>query len=332
MRARCTAASVQGTQARVWILALAIALPACGPRTPSSRARPGSQEHQATTASILRDYVTDPELAAEEADKGCQRILSAAPNVTEICCALGLSRCLVGRTRYCTYPPAVAGVTSIGALNDLNVETLLGLAPDMVLVSGTSRAIADRIARLGVRFETVPDVSLNDLYEGIRRVGELSGRTQTADGLIAAVRADLATVAARFAGGPSERVLIATAPLRDPPGPVDAAGPSSFYDDLLGLGGYANALPPGTRPFSSVTLEAVLRADPDVIVELVPDVAARPLGDADALRIWARVGDLKAVAAGRVYTLVGPQHFVLGPRIAQTFEALCELIHRGESE
>jgi iron complex transport system substrate-binding protein len=271
-------------------------------------------------------------LAAEEADKACQRILSTAPSATETCCALGLARCLVGRTRYCTYPPAVASVTSIGALNDLNVETLLGLAPDMVLVSGTSRAITDRIARLGVRFETVPDVSLNDLYEGIRRVGELCGRPQTADGLIAAVRADLGAVAARFAAGPSERVLIATAPLRDPPGPVDAAGPGSFYDDLLHLGGHANALPPGSRPFSSVTLEAVLHADPDVIVELVPDAAARPLGDADALRIWAKVGDLKAVAAGRVYTLVGPQHFVLGPRIARTFEALCELIHRGESE
>jgi len=80
------------------------------------------------------------------------------------------------------------------------------------------------------------------------------------------------------------------------------------------------------RPFGRLGLEFILQADPDVIVEVVPDEAARPAGAADALRVWSKVGPLQAVAGRRVYVLAGPQYTVLGPRIAQTFEALCRAV------
>ncbi len=255
-----------------------------------------------------------------------QRLLSAAPNVTEICCALGLTDRLVGRTRYCTYPPAVKAVPSIGALNDLNVEALLELDPDLVLVAGTSRAISERLSRLGLRQESLPDDTLGDLFTSIARVGELSGRQERARLLAADIRAELDGIAARCAEREPARVLIVTAPLPDPPTQITAAGPGSFYDDLLRLAGHTNAVEAGGRPFAPVALEFILHADPDVIIELAPDANGRSAGDIDARRVWAKVGPLKAVAAGRVHVLVDPSHFILGPRIGRTFEALCQAI------
>ena len=283
----------------------------------------------ASDRSGLHDWVLRPAGAAEEQRVPCPRLLSAAPNVTEICCALGLADCLVGRTRYCTYPPAIEAVPSIGALNDLNVEALLQLRPEMIVVSGTSRAVSDRLSRLGLRFESVPDDSLADLFTAIERIGVLTGRTATARRLRDALQADLDTVARRFAGGPTARVLILTGPLPDPPMQVDAAGPGSFYEDLLRCAGHRNVAESAGRPWTPLSLEFVLRADPDVIVELAPDRSVRPAGDNDARRVWAKVGPLRAVQQQRVHVLVGPQYFVLGPRIAYTFEALCETI-RGE--
>jgi iron complex transport system substrate-binding protein len=284
---------------------------------------------QSTTPSStagLTDRVASPIVADVERSAACLRLLSAAPNVTEICCALGLRDCLVGRTRYCTYPPSIEQVPSIGALNDLNPEALLAIKPDLILISGSSRAIADRLVALGLKYESVPDDSLEDLYTAIAQIGALTGRSQTAALLTAGIRADLSAVAARFAGRSKARVLIVTAPLADPPTRVDAAGPGSFYDDLLHLAGDTNAADPSGRAFAPLGLEFVLRADPDVIIELAPDAAIRPAGDADALRVWAKVGPLHAVARGRVHVLIGPQYFLLGPRIAQTFEALCAAI------
>ena len=274
----------------------------------------------------LRDWTAEPSVVDSERNAACPRLLSSAPNVTEICCGLGLGGRLVGRTRYCTYPPAIEAVPSIGALNDLNVEVLLELKPELILVSGTSRAITDRIARLGLRFESVPDWSLGDLFTGIARIGELTGRSETAARLCAGIRADLDAVAARYAGRPTYRVLLVTDPLSDPPTQPFAAGPGSFYDDLLRRAGHTNAAQAAARPFAPLALEFILSADPEVIIELAPDDDSRPGGDAEARRVWAKLGPLKAVAAGRVRVLAGRRYTILGPRIAQTFDALCRAI------
>ncbi len=295
-------------------------------RAPPTAAPSGSTPVAQTAETSLTDWVRNPPLAESEQDAACPRLLSAAPNVTEICCALGLRDCLVGRTRYCKYPPSVEAVPSIGALNDLNTEVLLEIRPDLVLVSGSSRAIRQRLAGLGVRLESLPDTSLADLFLAIEQTGALVGRVQTARRLVELIRADLDAVAARFAGTPRVRVLLLTGPLSDPPRQADAAGPGSFYDDLLRRAGHVNVVPAGGRAFAPVSLEFVLDSDPDVIIELSADGASRPNGDADARRVWSKVGPLRAVAAGRVHVLVGPQHFLLGPRIAQTFEALCRTI------
>ncbi len=313
---------------------LLLLLAACDrpPPAPPAAAAPATSAPTSRPAPVLRDYAADPDIAPAERDAPAPRLLSAAPNLTELCCALGLRGALVGRTRYCLHPPGVASVPAVGALNDLNAEILPGLRPDLVLVSGTSRAIRDRLAQLGLRFESLPDTRLDDLFTSIRRLGELTGRPQTAAALAAALRDDLAAVTRRYAAAPPRRVLLLTGPLPDPPTQADAAGPGSFYDDLLRLAGHTNAAADTARPFAPLGLEAVVAADPDVIIELAPDRRARPGGDADAARAWARVGRLRAVAAGRVHVLIGPEHFLLGPRIAHTYAALAGLVAEGRHD
>jgi iron complex transport system substrate-binding protein len=280
----------------------------------------------------LRDWVLHPPLVDDEqADPGL-RIVSAAPNITEICCALGLSRQLVGRTRFCTYPPAIQHVPSIGALIDTNVEVLLHLKPDMILVAGRSRVLTERLTARGLRLESLPDRSLADIFSAIRRAGSLARRPKTARELCTGIRAELDAVAKRFAHAPRARVLMVIGTLSDPPAPPFVAGPGSFYDDLLRQAGHQNVVESHGASFAPLSLEFILKTDPDVIIELDADGRARPNGDRDALRVWAKVGSLRAVADRRIHVLSGPQHFLAGPRIAQTFEALCRAIAQEEDE
>lgn len=311
---------------RAGLFSLVMSAAGCDRAAAPSSTQPTTAGAPRASADTSRGWVLHPQVVQSEQEVECLRLLSSAPSVTEICCALGLADCLVGRTRYCAYPPAVQAVPSIGALNDLNVEVLLELKPQLVLVSGRSRAITDKLKRLGLRYETLPDVTLEDLFIAIDRVGALTGRSQTARRLTTGLRADLASTAARFADVPPARVLLLIATMPDPPTQVFAAGPGSFYDDLLRLGGHENAAAPSGRPFPPIGLEFVLDADPDVIIELAPDRKSRPGGDVDARRIWSKIGPLKAVRAQRVHVLVGPEHFLLGPRVTQTFAALCETI------
>jgi iron complex transport system substrate-binding protein len=292
--------------------------------------RDSTAEPRAATTSrpalALHDWVRAPFVDESERDIASLRIVSAAPNVTEICCALGLRAALVGRTRYCDYPPGIEQVSSIGALNDVNVEALLELRPDLIIVSGTSRAQLDRFASLSLRIETIPDATLADLLSGIRQVGGWTGRKQTAERLCAGIESDLAAVTAYFAGSPPARVLLLTGTLSDPPRPPFVAGPGSFYDDLLRRAGHENVVAGNQVAFGPLSLEFIVRADPDVIVELDPDGRQRPGGDVDARRAWAKLGALHAVSGGRINVLTGSRHYLLGPRIALTYDALCRAI------
>lgn len=294
----------------------------CNPRGPQPA------PSNSTSALALHDWVLEGEKHAfKPSGDAPRRIVSAAPRNTELLCALGLRDLLVGRTRYCTYPPDIASVADIGDLAGLNVERLVELKPDLILVSGTSRTQSDRLASLGIRIESLPDRTLDDLFASIQKLDSLF-HTDVGDRLIAGIKADLDTVD-RACKLPRLKVLLLTGVLADPPSPPFVAGPESFYDELLRRSGLVNAAADAGKAFGSLSLEYILKADPDVIIELDPDGRARPGGEAEALRIWAQVGPLRAVATKRVRVLRGPQHYLVGPRIAETYAAICEAVARG---
>lgn len=317
---------------RLVLTALVVTLGACDRQAATTD--PAAAHRPATTSAPavqLHDRVRAPLVDESERDIATLRIVSGAPNATEICCALGLRPALVGRTRYCDYPPGITEVPSIGALNDANTEALLELRPDLIIISGTSRAQRDRFAPLGLRVESIPDADLDDLPAAVRRVGELTGRPRTAERLCAGIESDLAAVTARFADTPPARVLLLIGTLSDPPRPPHVAGPGSFYDDLLRRAGHENVVGDRSAAFGQLSLEFIVRADPDVIIELDPDGRQRPNGDADARRVWSKLGALRAVSNGRVHVLTGNRHYLLGPRIAWTYNDLCRAI-AGESD
>jgi iron complex transport system substrate-binding protein len=303
-----------------------LALPGCTREPgPASDAPQGRTKSPADRVALV-DWPSHPQVEPEEANSTPLRIVSAAPSVTEICCALGLRSQLVGRTRYCSHPREVLDIPSIGALIDTNVEVLLGLKPDLVIIAGESRLLADRLSPLPLRVESVPDFTIEDVLASIRRVGDLTGRQRTAQRLVENIRAELNAVrdACRLEGEP--RVLILTAVLSSPPSPPYVAGAGSFYDDILRLLGALNAAPEHHAAFSALSLESILRLDPDVIIELDPDGRGRPNGDADAIEAWRRVGPLSAVKNRSVKVIRGGEHYLAGPRLAGTMQAICDAI------
>lgn len=321
--------------ARFALLSLAIALLTGCERTSSQTdsaadgtiaAAPHGDRIHRQDAGATHDWVLNPRVDEAELDAAPPRIVTAAPNVTEICCALGLRSALVGRSRYCDYPPGIETVPAIGALIDVNVEVLLKLRPDLILVSGTSRAQTERFTALDLRVESVPDTGLNDLSAAIRRVGKLTHRMRAAERLCEGIESDLAIVTKRYAHVSPARVLLLTGTLSDPPRPPYVAGPGSFYDDLLRRSGHENVVAGKQAAFAPLSLEFIVRANPDVIIELDPDGKQRPNGDADAVRVWTKVGALRAVTSKRIHVLTGNQHYLLGPRIAMTYDALCRAI------
>jgi iron complex transport system substrate-binding protein len=273
------------------------------------------------------DYVISP--IVDKRDGACTlRIVSLAPSVTESCCALGLRENLVGRSGYCDYPPGIESTPSVGSLVDASMERLVSLEPDLVLIPGHSGMLSDQFDRLGLKYESLPDTTFEDIRRAITKLGELTGRTHSATRLVDRIDADLDRVAAMYRGRTRKNVLLLIGRMTNPPSPPHVAGPGSFYDDLIRRAGAENAASELGKPFPVMSLEVILAINPDVIIELDGDADPNAAElDREAEQNWWSLGSLSAVQEHHIHVLAGPQHLIPGPRVAQTFAALCRIIY-----
>jgi iron complex transport system substrate-binding protein len=228
-----------------------------------------------------------------------RRIVSLSPATSELVFALGLGDRLVGRTRWCDYPPDVRRVADVGDGLAPNVEAVAARKPDLVLLyaSPANRAAAERFAALGIPVAALALDRAADLRRAALLVGGLAGATRAADSLVDtfdSLRTEVAHEAARHRG-PRPKVYVDV--WADPPMTV---GRGSYLQEEVEAAGGDNVFDDLRAASATVSLEAIARRDPDVIVVLqtdtsrAPDLLARPGWDA-----------VRAVREGRILVLDG---------------------------
>ncbi len=242
------------------------------------------------------------------------RVVSLAPNLTEIIFAIGAGDRLVGRSSACDYPPEAARVPVVGGFGRPSVEGVLAAGPTLVVdVDLEDRALRGIFRRHGVAAHSIACRRLADVPDAIRRLGGLLDRSEAAEALAESIEADLARLRAEAAATPMEarpRLFIELWP-----DPLMTVGRASFVHDLVELAGARNLAAEADRDYFSVDPEWVIARDPDAIL-----VLHRSAGDEPAQRIAARPGwsGVRAARAGRVIADVDPDLLQRpGPRLAE---------------
>ena len=190
------------------------------------------------------------------------RIVSTSPAVTEIIYALGGSHLLVGRTDFCSYPPEVADVESIGGISNLNIEKIMSLSPDLV-ISGSMipKKSTVQMGKMGVPTVCVIEQKRYDgLYENISKIGKLIGRTAAADSLNDLLRAQLSDLDLQTNAQPKSVYYVVGF---GPSGNFTAGG-DSFINDIIKMAGGHNIAEDVSG--WSYSLESLMAQDPDYIV------------------------------------------------------------------
>lgn len=266
---------------------------------------------------VPRDYVVYPQVLPDEVNAGPRRIISLAPSITEIVCALGMRDRLAGRTRYCQYPPGLENVPMVGILAESNYGMVKALQPELVLTTSNSGETVANLTRLGLHVESVPHESLPEVHAAIAKIGRLCGRPRTAAALSAAIAGDVEQMraAARALRVPPKRAIVLFGELPVPPKAVFVAGPGLFLDTLTEYAGHQNAAREVLKSSQGeIPLEVLRVLDPDVILEFREHLD--PTAMADVYRAWSQVGDLKAIRNQRVRWVGGPEWLSAGPRMA----------------
>jgi iron complex transport system substrate-binding protein len=246
------------------------------------------------------------------------RIVSLNPATTELFFALGAGDRLVGRTHFDLYPPEAQAVQDLGNGMQPNVESVLGVRPDLVVLyaSEANRDAAARLHAAGVQTLTLRSDRIADFRRTLSIFGRLLGDTATARTVIDSVDRTL------------DRVRSATSGARKPTvfwkawdSPVIAIGGGSFLTELVDIAGGRNIYGDDPRSALDVTIEDVVRRDPDVVLA-GPESAAR-MKAAPAWRALRAVRDGKVLIVDT--TLVGRP----GVRLGEGAVAIARLLHPG---
>jgi iron complex transport system substrate-binding protein len=109
-----------------------------------------------------------------EPDTGTMRIISMAPNLTEILFALGLGEEIVGVTKFSTYPPEAKEIQNVGTFWQPDIEAVLACRPTLVLTLGFAQQtiLADRLKHIGCETLTLDIESIQQLYSAIEVIGQ----------------------------------------------------------------------------------------------------------------------------------------------------------------
>lgn len=272
-------------------------------------------------ALLLCSMALMPVLATggeEGATKPAVRVVSLSPGLTELVARLGALDHLVGCTRFCDQPESVLDVAVVGGIMDPNWEVLVGLRPDVVLVSElTPRQAVGRIQAIlpDVRVERVEYNSWASLLDGIAAVGEVLNRRDEAREVIEGFEKAAAEVAGEPL--PAARAALLYGHLK-----TEAAGAKTFPDELLQRLGMENiAAGAGLSPWPKLTREYILEADPDVIFVADPDVGVVTLADDATLERYRRDGvwrNLSAVRSGAIILVPSRRMYIPDSNLADT--------------
>lgn len=289
-------------------------------------------------AQTLPATVTSRDLAGDTrvTVTGTDRILGLdiAGSIAATIAGLGFGDHLVGRDASTTFPPAdeLPLVTHGG--HTVNTEAVLQLRPSVIITDGTIGPID---VMLQLRDAGIPVVFVRQ-DPGIAGVGALAedvaaalGAPETgkllAASLDAAVREKIAEIAEIAPKAAADRVRMLFLYLRGASGIYYLFGEESGADQLIAaLGGVDVASAIGWKGMRPMTDEAMIAADPDLILVMTDGLASA--GGVDGLlEAKPAVALTRAGQNRRFVAMADGEVLSFGPRTAEVLDALARAIY-----
>ena len=247
------------------------------------------------------------------------RIVSLAPNLTEIVYAVGAGNRLVGDTTYCDYPPEAKTVAKIGDTMNPSIERIVGLKPQIVLVSTASQleAFAKQLDEQKIAVYVTNPRSLDEVFHSIETLGELFGEHDRSASLVADLRKRAGAVEAAV-----KQVKPVTVFYQVSGEPLYTIGRESYLTDLVRRAGGISVTADVPGAFPRFSDEAALAARPEAIIMST----GGSMGEANST-VASSLKNSPAVLNNRIYKIDGDHLSRPGPRLVNGLEEMARALH-----
>ena len=250
-----------------------------------------------------------------------KKIVSLAPNITEILFSLGLDQEIVGVSTHCNFPEKAKRKIQVGSYVSLDFEKIVSLKPDLIIATGAgnTRDMVERLERLGFPTYVIFPKNVAEVIRSIGHLGQLVGREKEGMEIIQKMKKRRERVVERTRGLPRPRVF-----LQIGGAPIVTVGKNSFADDLIRLAGGDNVAGNEKEMYPRFGMEEILRRSPEVI--LISSM--NPKGNYQkVLQEWSRWKTIPAVKNGRIHLLDSDLIDRPSPRIIEGLEEIARILH-----
>ncbi len=245
-----------------------------------------------------------------------KRIVSLAPHVTESLFAVGAGSRIVATVDYSDYPEAAKKIPRVGGYSRIDLEAVAAQKPDLVIAweSGNAQAHVAKLRTLGLPLYVTQPNRIEDVASTLERFGQLAGSAETGRAAAARFRERLEDQRTRYSSRPKVHTFyqIWKEPLMTVGGP-------QIISDAIRLCGGENVFGALPTMAPTVTVEAVIAANPEAIV-------ASGMGEArpEWLDDWRRWPSITAVARDNLFFVPPDLIQRHTPRLLDGTERLCQ--------
>jgi iron complex transport system substrate-binding protein len=256
-----------------------------------------------------------------------QRIVSLAPNITEILFALGLEARVVGVTRYCDFPPEAEKKEKIGGMLDPDLEKIKALNPDLVVsFRGNPLRTIDKLRSLGFPvFVLDMGKDLGSVYQIIEKIGRATRQEEAAAGVSAELRKRERFVSFVLQGADRSPEVFLLLPGEG----LWTCGRESYLHDLLLKAKAQNVAGRIKKRWLSYNAEQLIRDNPEAIILMAKSREDFEKGRGKIISD-PLFREIRAVRTNHIYFLDENLASRFGPRLFEALEAVARLLHPGQ--
>lgn len=302
-------------------------------------------ERISTSKQAPPDAVVDSDKAAVALDKPAKitplrvvasdalpadpkRIVTLAPNVTEVLFALGAGERIVAVTRYDDYPPEVKKLPKIGGIIDVDLEAVLTQRPDLVVgtSAGSDGTLIAKLEKSKIPYLFVQMNTLEETYGGIQEFGDVIGLGEKAAEVRGDMKSKIDAIAQSTNDKDHTRPTVLLVYGHDP---LVVAGPGSFGHEMLELAGADNAVGDSKNAYPVLDIEKILSLNPDRIIDatIAPDGPDKDDAPTPAEAFWSKYDSLSAVKNKQVHYFDDPVLHRPAPRLVEGLKIMHKAIN-----
>jgi len=214
---------------------------------------------------------------------GYERIIALSPAINEIIYALGAEGKIIANSEFCDYPIEAKIKPKVGGYLTPNLETILTLAPDLVITQSDNTKLKSQLDRLAIPVKTVEITNLASIKNAILDIGTIVQEEQKAQKIVTTIDQKIKSLHGITT---NQKILIVIGEYLTIKSRIFVAGQNLYFDDIIKASGNRNAFESNRIGQPILSRENIIALNPDIIIILAPMQKEKNLTDMQLITPW----------------------------------------------